>query len=318
MTKKILLVKTSSLGDLIHNLPVVNDIRAAVPEAHIDWVVEESFLFILRLHPGLAAAIPVAIRRWRRTLWRRETRDEIAAFLVRLRAQTYDAVIDSQGLMKSALIASAARGTRCGLDWRSAREPLGVFYDRTFRVPWTQHAVERNRLLAAQALGYAVPDRLDYGISATPRGFDWLGTGNYAVLLHATSGDSKLWDEHNWITLGEYLNLQGIGCVLPWGNAAEHRRAERIARAFSAAAVPPVLSLDDLAALFAGARAVVGVDTGLTHLAAVLGKPTVGIYVATNPAATGIYGCPRAANLGGIHHAPSAAEVIAELQKLAL
>ena len=317
MTKRILLVKTSSLGDLIHNLPLVNDIRSASPGATIDWVVEETFLFIARLHPGLTAAIPVAIRRWRRTPWRRGTRDEIAAFLRRLRAQSYDAVIDSQGLMKSALIAFAARGIRCGLDWKSAREPLGMFYDRTFRVPWTQHAVERNRLLAALALGYALPDRLDYGITAVARAFDWLGAGEYAVLLHATSGDYKLWNENNWITLGKSLNALGIKCVLPWGNVVERRRAERIANALCAAAVPPALSLDDLAALFAGARAVTGVDTGLTHLAAALGKPTVGIFVATNPAATGIYGCPRAANLGGIRHPPSAAEVIAELHRLA-
>lgn len=137
-------------------------------------------------------------------------------------------------------------------------------------------------------------------------------------MLHSTSGDYKLWDDRNWLALGKDLNTSGIGCVLPWGNAAERRRAQRIAGALPTAAVPPALSLDDLAALFAGARAVAGVDTGLTHLAAALGKPTVGIYVATDPAATGLYGCPRAVNCGGIHHPPTAAEVIAQLHELAL
>ena len=312
----ILLIKTSSLGDLIHNLPVINDIRVGVPEASIDWVVEESFLSIPCLHPGLVAAIPVALRRWHRTLWRRETRAEIAAFLRRLRGQTYDAVIDSQGLIKSALIALAARGKHYGLDWHSAREPLAVFYYRTFRIPWTLHAVERNRLLAAQALGYPVPERLDYGIGAAPRRFDWLASGAYAVLLHATSGDYKLWDEPNWIALGKHLNTAGIGCVLPWGNDDERQRAGRIAGALSAAVVPPALGLDELAALFAVARAVAGVDTGLTHLAAVLNTPTVGIYVATDPGATGIYGCARAVNLGGIGKPPAVSEVVAALDHL--
>ena len=316
MTKKILLIKTSSLGDLIHNLPVVNDIRAAVPEANIDWVIEEPFLFILRLHPGLAAAIPVAIRRWRRTLWRRETRDEIAAFLLRLRAQTYDAVIDSQGLMKSALIALAARGTRYGLDFHSSREPLALFYHHAFRIPWELHAVERNRLLMARALNYEVPQRFSYGISAAPRRFDWLAAGPYAVLLHATSGDYKLWQEQNWVELGNALDRAGIRCVLPWGTARERERSARLTRDLRAAVVPPALSLDDLAGLFAGAKAVVGVDTGLAHLSAALGVRTVGIYCATDPAATGIYGCARAMNLGGIGNPPAVSEVVAALDHL--
>jgi heptosyltransferase I len=316
MTKKVLLVKTSSLGDLIHNLPAVNDIRAAVPGAEIDWVIEEPFLFILRLHPGVAAAIPVAIRRWRRTLWRRETRAEIAAFLRHLRAQTYNAVIDSQGLMKSALIALAARGTRYGLDFHSAREPLALLYHHTFRISWELHAVERNRLLMARALDYEVPQRCSYGISAAPRRFDWLAAGPYAVLLHATSGDYKLWHERNWVELGNALESTGLCCVLPWGSARERERSVRLASGLRAAVVPPALSLDDLAGLFAGAKAVVGVDTGLAHLAAALGVQTVGIYCATDPAATGIYGCARALNLGGIGNPPAAREVIAALDHL--
>lgn len=316
MTKKVLLVKTSSLGDLVHNLPVVDDLRAAAPGVEIDWVVEEPFLSIPRLHPGLAAAIPVAIRRWRSTPWRRETRGEIAAFFHRLRAQNYDAVIDSQGLLKSALIALAARGTRSGFDLHSSREPVALFYHRTFRISRDFHAVERNRLLMARALDYATPQRCSYGISAAPRRFGWLAAGPYAVLLHASSGDRKLWGEQGWAALGNALNSSGMGCVLPWGNERERERSARLSAGLRAAVVPPALSLDDLAGLLAGARIVVGVDTGLTHLAAALGIPTIGIYCATDPAATGIYGCARAVNLGGIGNPPAVSEVVAALDQL--
>ena len=155
--------------------------------------------------------------------------------------------------------------------------------------------------------------RCDYGIRATPHAFAWLGAGAYVVLLHASSGDYKLWDERNWCALGDALNAAGISCVLPWGNAREQVRSARIASLMRVAVVPPALSLEELAGLLAGGRAVVGVDTGLTHLAAALGAPTVGIYNATDPAATGLYGCARFANLGGIGHAPTAQQVIAKV-----
>jgi len=178
------------------------------------------------------------------------------------------------------------------------------------------HAVERTRLLFARAVGYAVPPTCDYGIHASPRRFDWLATGKYAVLLHASSGDYKLWDEQHWKLLGDALNAAGIACVLPFGSALERERSERIAGKLRSAVVPPALSLDELAGLLAGARTVVGIDTGLTHLAAALAVPTVGIYNATDPAATGIYGCARAVNLGGIGGAPTAQQVIAAVEKI--
>lgn len=316
MTIKILLVKTSSLGDVIHALPAITDLQAAGAVAEVDWVIEEPLVAIARLHPGVSGVIPVAIRRWRRALWRRGIRDEIKACRQRLQAQSYDAVIDAQGLFKSALIALVARGTRHGLDFQSSREPLALFYQRTYRISWDLHAVERNRLLLARVLGYAVPQRCNYGISVAPRGFDWLGAGAYAVLLHASSGDYKLWDERNWIELGNALNAAGIACVLPWGNVRERERSTRIAGKLRAAVLPPALSLIDLAGLFAGGKTVVGVDTGLTHLAAALGVPTVGIYTATDPAATGIYGCARASNLGGIGRVPGARQVITAVEEL--
>ena len=178
------------MGDVVHNLPVVSDVRFAFPDAEIDWVVEEGFAAIPRLHMGVREVLPVAIRRWRSRLWRRRTREEIRDFLQRLRARSYDAVIDTQGLLKSALIARAARGARFGLDWQSAREPLSLFYDRVFKVPWRLPAVERNRALAAHALGYVLP-ALDYGIRAAPVRFSWLPAARYAVLVHATSAEDR-------------------------------------------------------------------------------------------------------------------------------
>ena len=317
IAKSILLVKTSSLGDVIHALPAISDVQSETAGGQVDWVVEEPLAAVPRLHSGVTRVIPIAIRRWRRALWQDGVRNEIAECLHHIREKNYDAVIDAQGLFKSALIALAARGTRYGLDFHSSREPLALFYHRTFRISWQLHAVERTRLLLARALGYEVPQRCSYGISTAPRRFDWLAASSYAVLLHATSGDYKLWPEFNWVALGNAMGSAGIDCVLPWGNARERARSERIAAGLHGAIIPPALSLDELAGLFAGARAVVGVDTGLTHLAAALAVPTVGIYCATDPAATGIYGCARALNLGGIGAAPDPAQAIAAVEKLA-
>ena len=312
----ILLVKTSSLGDIVHALPALTDTRRCIPHARIDWAVESAFAAIPRMHPAVARTVEVALRDWRRGFWRTPKRAAMRAALRELRRKRYDAVIDAQGLIKSALIARLAHGPRYGLDWHSAREPLGVFYDKTFRVPWTLHAVERNRRLVAGALGYAVPEQLDYGIAAAPRRFEWLPTGPYAVLLHATSDERKLWRGQDWIAVGSYFERAGAHCVLPSGSARERERSARLARGLRRATVAPALNLDDLAALCAGARIVVGVDTGLTHLAAALGTPTVGIYGATDPAATGIYGAARAINLGGIGTPPAAGAVIAAAERL--
>src|SRR5688572_21461551 len=193
--ESVLLVKTSSLGDVIHNLPAVSDIRTARNEVTVDRVVEESFAPIARLHAGVSGIIPVAIRRWRRTLGRRTTWREIGRFVQCLRRKHYGAVIDAQGLLKSALITAAARGTRYGLDWTSSREPLRPFYDRTVSVPWTQHAVERNRMLAARALEYEASSPANYGIGARAAAFPWLPGRPYVAFLHASSAAQKLWAE---------------------------------------------------------------------------------------------------------------------------
>jgi heptosyltransferase-1 len=314
---RILLVKTSSLGDVVHNLPVASDLRARFPDAQIDWAVEEAFADIPRLHPAVSGVIPVALRRWRKRLLSSQTWSEIARLRARLRAGGYDEVIDTQALVKSALVARLAPGRRSGLDLRSAREPLWPFFHRTYSVPWGQHAVERNRQLAAQALGYVLDSPPAYGIAppahrVTPD--DWaahLAPRAYAVLLHATSATGKLWPEHQWVKLGDHLHQRGLRCVLPWGSEDERARSERIAKLLRDALVPPRLSIADAAWLLGRARIAFGVDTGLAHLAAALGTPTVGLYCATDPTATGLYGAPKACNLGGIARPPPIAEVIA-------
>ncbi len=318
-TPHILLVKTSSLGDVLHNLPVVSDIVRHYPNAQIDWMVEENFAALPGLHPAVRNVIPVAVRRWRGKLLDTSTWQEIAAFRSTLTAQRYDIAIDTQGLLKSALLMHGAQGLRCGFDRDSARESLAAsLYQRTFPVATRLHAVERNRQLAAQALGYTLQERADYGIRppaiARP---GWLVQQPYAVLLHATSRADKLWDEANWIALGNYLHEKSIHCILPWGNAAEQARSLRLADAIPDAIVPPRLSLNEAAALLGGAQSVIGVDTGLAHLAAALGVPTVGIYTATDPALTGLYGGRCAVNLGNAGCAPSTAAVIEALQGMA-
>lgn len=311
----ILLVKTSSMGDVLHNLPVVTDICRHFPHARIDWAVEESFAALPILHPGVKKIIPVAIRRWRKSWW--FSRNEWRATCRHLRATHYDLAIDTQGLLKSALISYCAAAPKCGFDWKSAREPLAsLFYGRTFQVARNQHAVERNRQLAAQALGYSIDSPADYGIRTPSLMLPWLPNNPYVVLLHATSREDKLWPEQNWITLGQHLLQSGLRVVLPWGNEQEKVRSNRLCKSIPGAVCTPHLNLNDAAAMLGHARAVVGVDTGLSHLAAALGVPTVGIYTATDPGLTGLYAGRRAINLGSAGASPTVDAIIAALARL--
>lgn len=305
----IALIKTSSMGDVIHNLPVASDILEHYPNATIDWVVEETFAAIPAMHPAVRNVIPVAIRRWRKCPFDRTTRTEFAEFRRRIGEEKYDLVIDTQGLFKSAAIAKFAQGTRCGFDRRSAREPIvSLLYDQVKFVAKDLHAVTRNRMLAAACLGYPLDNPMDYGIRVEA------GHGTpYAVLLHATSRSDKLWDEAHWIALGKRL---GMPTVLPWGGQDEQARSERLAAAIPDATVPPRLSLQDAAKLIAGARIVIGVDTGLSHLAAALGVPVVGIYCSTDPGLTGILSTERGVNLGGKNGPPSMEAVLSACNSL--
>lgn len=313
---RMLIVKTSSMGDVIHNLPILADIRAHAPDMQFDWMVEESFADIPALHPAVDHVIPVAIRRWRGRLFQAATWHEMRALRERLRNEQYDLVLDTQGLLKSALLALAAHGPHHGQDFRSAREPLAALcYQQRHRVPRGQHAVTRNRQLAALALGYAPPDTPpDYGIRAPQLALPCVLPQQYLVGLHATSRASKLWPSSHWITLGQQLARQGMPLLLPWGSEEEHQRARLIASYVPLSQVLPRLQLRELAAVLAGARGAIGVDTGLVHLAVALEIPTVALYTDTDPGLTGVFpGFSPALNLGGVARAPEPEAVLQAL-----
>ena len=287
--------------------------------ARVDWVVEEAYSDIVGMHPGVHRAIPVALRRWRGNLLKPSHWRELGQFRRALSGMRYDCVIDTQGLIKSALLAQLALGKSHGYAAASAREPLAAkFYDVVHAVSRDLHAVVRNRRLAAMALDYELPAGLDYGI-ATPADAAPALPGPYCVLLHATSRVDKLWPESAWEQLGNELAQRGFASVLPWGDAAERARSGRIACALRAAVVPPAQGILGMAGLIAGATAVIGVDTGLTHLAAALDRPVVALYCGTRPGLTGVYAASdvRVRNLGGTGAVPPVNEVLTALREVA-
>jgi heptosyltransferase-1 len=311
----ILFIKTSSLGDVIHHMPALTEARRARPAARLSWMVEEAFAPLVRLHPAADEVIPVAWRRWRKSLYSPATFGEIAASLRGIRARRYDEIIDSQGLLRSAIISRIARGRRHGYDSRSVREPIAAaFYDVRHDVDRKLHAIERNRVLTGRALGFAPQGAPDYGLDraalATTTG------GRYAVLLHATARPEKQWPEENWIALGKAIGRDGLDLVLPWGTGAERARSQRMAEKLPAARVGERQPLDAAARLIAGASFVVGVDTGLLHVAAALGVPLAAIFAGSNPGLTGPVGAGPMAVLGAQGKPPSVEEVARAIEAI--
>lgn len=289
---RVLVIKTSSMGDVIHTLPALTDASRALPGIRFDWVVEENFAEIPAWHPAVAQVIPVAVRRWRKQPVRMLFGGEWRAFTRRLRQTRYDAVIDAQGLLKSALLTRYARAPVHGLDRHSAREPLAsLFYQHRHAVPWGRHAVERVRDLFAQSLGYNLSSEAsDYGLDRGRLAPTSGATPPYLVFLHGTTWPTKHWPERYWRELTELAVASGWEVRLPWGNDAEKARARRLADGLDRVRVLPRMNLAGIAAELAGARACVAVDTGLGHLAAAFAVPTLSLFGPTNPAYTGAWG----------------------------
>jgi heptosyltransferase I len=316
----ILFIKTSSLGDVVHHMPAITDVRRHLPGARLAWVVEEDYAPLARLHPAVNDVIPVATRRWRRNLLAPATWREIARFRTVLRARSFDAAIDTQGLLRTALIAGAVRGIRHGYDRASIREPLASqFYDVRHHVEWRAHAIPRNRALCGLALGYEAKHPLDYGLDRAAIAGTAAGRP-YAVLLHATAKPGKLWADGHWVTVARGVRDRGFDVVLPWGAAHERARSEAIAAAADIEEdrghVPDRRPLDAVATLIAGALFAIGVDTGLVHVAAALGVPLVAIFIGSEPGLTGPMGGGPIAVVGGKSASPDPAEVLHALDQV--
>jgi len=310
-------VKTSSLGDVIHNLPVASDIARHVPNAEIDWVCEAPYAELVALHPHVRKALPVNLRHLKKNLFSAGAWREFLDRRKAIRSDHYDLILDTQGLVKSAWIGSFATGPRAGYAADSAREPFASrFYDRKFSIAKAQHAVTRNRALAAAALGYALEGEADYGLRVPPGEVFGLQPQRYAVFLHATSRQDKQWPQDKWRELGGRLNAKGLKIVLPWGTEPERAASDGIAAGIVSPLVPPRMELTAAARLLAGGALVVGVDTGLAHLAVAVGTPTIGIYTATQSELTGLHGGHRAINLGGVGKIPSIDEVMRTAESL--
>jgi len=291
---RLLVVKTSSLGDVVHSLPAVTDAARAIPNLRIDWVVEEGFQEIPAWHPAVEQVIPVAIRRWRKNIIKNWRGPEWRQFRTALKQQHYDCVIDAQGLLKSAWLTRLVKAPCYGLDRRSIREPIAALaYHHRIAVPRDMHAVERVRELFSQALNYQKPDAVgDYGIDRE-RFASHTGQAPYVVFLHGTTRADKHWPEPYWCELCQRVTAAGWRVLLPWGNETEKKRAQLIAGSAAMAqqaAVLPRLNLNGVAGVLAGAAAVVAVDTGLGHLSAALDVPAISLYGSTSPKLVGAYG----------------------------
>lgn len=324
---KILLVRVSSLGDVLHNLPIVADIRRHYPDAVIDWVVEESYVSLVRLNPHVRKVIPFALRRWKRGLRDPAVRAELRGFFRDLRAERYDYVFDTQGLIKTGLIMAAARvragGQKIGMangTKDSGYEGVSrIFHTKSVPVPLRTHAVARGRQVVAASLGYAVDTLPDFGLRApdpaeTTGRPGWMPRGDYAVFFHATARAAKKWPFDDWVALGRAL--APLTVLLPWGSPAERADAERLAEALPYATVLPKLSMMDAVELARHARLAVGVDTGLTHIAAAFVRPTVEIYADSPRWKTEGNWSPRIVNLGDAGAPPGVDEVVASARRL--
>ena len=311
---EILFIKTSSLGDVIHHMPAVTESRAHFPQARISWLVEEAYAPLAALHPAVDEVIPVAWRRWRKQFMTPQMWREIGAWRRRIGGTPFDEVIDTQGLIRTALLGRFAGGRRHGYDRDSIREPLAsMFYDARHRVSRQLHAIERNRRLAGLALGYQPQGAADYGLD---RSALRVSDERYALLLHGTARPEKEWPVQNWIALGNKIARRGVSLIVPWGNDAERARALRIVEGIPNARVAERQSIKDMTRLVAGAEFIVGGDTGLVHLAAAFGVPLVAIFSGTDPELTRPIGSGPMEVVGAKGTTPSVEAVAGALNEI--
>lgn len=323
---RILIVRVSSLGDVVHNMPVLADIHRQYPDAIIDWVVEESYVGLVRLNKHVNEVIPFALRRWKKNLLSPAVRKEFSLFLNQLRSRSYDYVFDTQGLIKTGLIMgfsnTTSKGKKIGLAHKtdgSGYEPLSrIFHDKSISVERHIHVVQRGREMVAKALGYTIDTPPDFGLTVPDGHPDWLPPEPYAVFFHGTSRDSKKWPLQNWVETGQLLQESGYNILLPWGSEREYEEASSLSALLTKSKVLPRLSITEAALLTGKASFIVGVDTGLSHLAAAYDKPAIQIYCNIPRWRTCADWSDNIISLGGVDQVPTLAEVKDAVEKLLL
>ena len=334
---KILLVKLSSLGDVLHNLPIVWDLRSRLPSAQIDWVVEEGYVHLLQPlltregFQGIDRIIPFGLRRWKKSIFSVDSWKQFFEFKKDLQQVSYDVIIETQGLLKSALVCALAKkspdavvaGLANATEF-SGYEPLArSFYSQSVQVPTQCHAVDRSRWVMCSAIDQPLITREEspqfYPNTFTnkiPKAVIAGLNPPYALFFHSTAREAKRWSNKNWISLGKELSSRGFQVVLPWGNLAEKAVSEMLAAQIPDAFVPAAFSIAQAFSVISDAALTVGVDTGLTHLAAVLNKPTVEIYCDSPRWKTEGYWSNQICNTGDIQHPPEVREVLDAALKL--
>ena len=330
----ILIIKLSSLGDVLHNLPIVWDIRAKHLNARIDWLVEESYVSLLEPlvsnadFKGLDHIIPIAMRRWKKNLLCEQTRKEWRAFRQNLQAAQYDVVIETQGLLKAAWLTRLAtrspNAVIAGLGNAtedSGYEPLARwFYNKSVKVPLRCHAVARSRWVAATAMNVAVPTSQPQfyppaflqSLKANATPFN----APYVLFFHATARAAKQWSESNWIALGNALAKQGKQVILPWGNAQEKAVSGQLSTQIPNSIVSPAFNINEWFSVITNAALTVGVDTGLTHLSAMMHTPTIELYCDSPRWKTEAYWSDNVKNLGDTGQSPNLYGVLDNIQSL--
>lgn len=290
---KVLIVKLTSMGDLIHVLPAVSDAAKQIPHIHFDWVADESFAEIPHMHAAVDDVIIAANRRWKKNLWQTLKKGELLSFWRHLRRKKYDVIIDAQSNLKGAVITYFARGFRCGVDKHNTREKFAYLaYDKSFPIAYEQHAITRLRKLFAASLGYTLPmTSPDFAIDREklPQ-LPVTLPDHYLVFVHSTTWNTKHWPEAYWQQLIQIATDAGYHVALPWGSILEKQRAERLASTNAQTTVLPRLSIPEFARLIIQAKGAVCVDTGFGHLTAALNVPAVHLYGPTDPALIGATG----------------------------
>lgn len=317
--KKLLLVKTSSMGDLIHTFPALTDLSQHCPnEYEITWLVEESFADIAKMHPMTKEVIIFGSRRWKKHLFHRQTWQEFGAFKKALRGEKWDLIVDCQGLFKSAMMTriAAQKGTIPTYSYSKAsiRDPFAArFYQHGFSVPKGLTAIERNRQLFGKIFNYTPTLLADFGIQHWHDTSTLTPTQSFAALIHGTSAENKEWPEEKWVEIGHWLWGKGIISILFWGNEREKARAERIAKQVQNAIVMPKVAIQEAGLILSKASLIIAVDTGFAHLANTQDRPVIGLFLGSHANYAGVIPTqnnPHAVNLGGKGQNPEVSEVI--------